>query len=125
MEGFGKRLTGLMEREKLSEARLSKDLGVSPKTINNWKNEKSSPNIIELKKISTRFNESIEYLLYGKDFEKPKDDYSKDILIRDLKEENAALKKVIGIYLKKDTESELMQDGGNSVNANKKISKEN
>ncbi len=85
MDGFGSRFTELLKSQNLSEAKACKFLGVSQKTVNSWKNEKSFPDVLELKRISTYFNVTIDYLTTGKEY-----DYDKQLLL-----ENYELKKNI------------------------------
>lgn len=63
MDGFGKRLTGLMEKTHISAYRLAKKLDVHQTTIKNWSEDKNEPKASHILSIAELFNVSCDYLL--------------------------------------------------------------
>lgn len=60
---FGKKLSLLRKKHNLTQSNLAKKLGVSRGTIGMYEIDKRDPDTSTLKKISTLFNISIDYLL--------------------------------------------------------------
>lgn len=60
---FGKKLSLLRKEHNLTQSNLAKKLGVSRGTIGMYEIDKRDPDTSTLKKISTLFNVSIDYLL--------------------------------------------------------------
>lgn len=53
-------------KNNLTQRYLAKKLNVTPQTILNWENDCFEPNIEQLKKLSTLFNVSIDYIVNNK-----------------------------------------------------------
>lgn len=58
MSVFSKRLTELMEEQKLSDTKLSEDLNVSRTTVLRWRTGERSPKLPKLNEIANYFNVS-------------------------------------------------------------------
>lgn len=63
MDGFGQRLSALMEKSQMSAYRLAKELDVHQTTIANWREGRSEPNASHILGIAILFNVSCDYLL--------------------------------------------------------------
>lgn len=57
------RLKELRENSKMTQQELAVIIGTTNQTIANWENKKSEPDILTLKKLSSLFKVSIDYLL--------------------------------------------------------------
>lgn len=62
-------LKKIRESRKISQQRLSDDLNISRSTVAMWETEKSQPDNDMLKKLSTYFNVTVDYLLGITDFD--------------------------------------------------------
>lgn len=59
----------LLQKNKITSYKLSKDTGISQTILSNWKNGRNTPKYEKLKQIAEYFGVSIEYLM-GEDEEK-------------------------------------------------------
>ena len=60
----------IRKQRKLSQLKVSLDLNVSREALSHYENGKRNPDIALLKNMSKYFNVSIDYLIFGKEFEK-------------------------------------------------------
>lgn len=60
---LGDKIKNLREENKITQSNLAKSLGVSPSTVGMWEQNRRTPDTELLKKISSFFNVSIDYLL--------------------------------------------------------------
>lgn len=58
-----KNLQILLDSNKITAYRLSKDTGISQATLSDWKNGRSKPKLDKLKIIANYFNVPIDYFL--------------------------------------------------------------
>ena len=65
MVNFGKMISKLRKKNKLTQKELAKQLEISDKAVSRWENGLSYPDIIQLPRISKIFGISIDYLLNG------------------------------------------------------------
>ena len=63
MEIFAKKLSELRTEKGISQAKLSKELGISDVIICYWENNRSDPTAPNLVKLADYFDVSIDYLL--------------------------------------------------------------
>ena len=57
------RIRDLRKERNIKQIELSKQLGISQATLSGWENEKFEPDLMSIKKMSTIFSVSIDYLL--------------------------------------------------------------
>ncbi|MFO3693016.1 helix-turn-helix transcriptional regulator [Staphylococcus felis] len=57
----------LRAREELTQAEAGKKVGVSADVWHNWENEKSFPNLMQLKKIEKEFKTSYDEIIFFTD----------------------------------------------------------
>lgn len=69
METVGQRLKSLRKMTKTSQKELGKFCGVSDVAVGYWEKDVNVPNGESLSKLAKFFNTSIEYVLYGTEFE--------------------------------------------------------
>ena len=60
---FSKILRALRQRHQITQADLANVLGITQQAVARWESNKSTPDIDTLKKLSTYFNVSTDYLL--------------------------------------------------------------
>lgn len=61
----------LCAQNSVTPYKVGKETGIATSTLSDWKNGKSTPKQDKLKLIAEFFNVSIDYLMTGKDGEKP------------------------------------------------------
>lgn len=61
----------LCEKNGITPYKVGKETGIATSTLSDWKNGKSTPKQDKLKLISDFFNVSVDYLMTGKEKEKP------------------------------------------------------
>ena len=64
-DSVGKRIKHLREKNSLEAQKLAHDLKVGKSTLSNWENDRRTPDLDTIKKISNYFNVTTDYLLYG------------------------------------------------------------
>ena len=67
------KLVGLSEIRKLknlNQQKVAMDLNISRESLSYYENGKRSPDVDMLIRLSDYFNVSIDYLIYGKEFQK-------------------------------------------------------
>ena len=72
MGGFDMEMIGLKEirkRKGYSQLKVAMDLSISREALSYYENGKRSPDVDMLVKFSQYFNVSIDYLIFGKNFE--------------------------------------------------------
>lgn len=62
---IGERITGLRKQKDLSQGQLAALMGVSRQAISKWENDQTSPDTMNLIKLSEVFDTDIEYLATG------------------------------------------------------------
>ena len=70
--GFDMKMIGLKEirkRKGYSQLKVAMDLSISREALSYYENGKRSPDVDMLVKFSQYFNVSIDYLIFGKNFE--------------------------------------------------------
>lgn len=65
MVNFGKMISKLRRKNKLTQKELADQLKISDKAVSRWENGLSYPDIVQLPRISKIFGVSIDYLLNG------------------------------------------------------------
>ncbi len=65
MVDFGKMISKLRKKNKLTQKELADQLKISDKAVSRWENGLSYPDIVQLPRISKIFGVSIDYLLNG------------------------------------------------------------
>lgn len=63
-------LKEIRKKKNLNQQKLAIELSMSREAISHYENGKRSPSLETLLLFSNYFNESIDYLITGKDFEK-------------------------------------------------------
>ena len=71
---FPEVLGDLLEEKNLLQTHLACEMGLSRWTVNKWLNFKSIPSVFNLMELAEKFNVSIDYLIYGAENEKRKQD---------------------------------------------------
>lgn len=61
----------LCEKNEITPYKVGKETGIATSTLSDWKNGKSTPKQDKLKLIADYFNVSVDYLMTGKESEKP------------------------------------------------------
>ena len=62
-------LKEIRKRKGYSQLKVAMDLSISREALSYYENGKRSPDVDMLIKFSRYFNESIDYLIFGKNFE--------------------------------------------------------
>ena len=62
-------LKEIRKQKKYSQLKVAMDLSISREVISHYENGKRSPDVEMLVKFSQYFQVSIDYLIFGKDFE--------------------------------------------------------
>ncbi|MBQ9125508.1 MAG: helix-turn-helix transcriptional regulator [Clostridia bacterium] len=65
-----KGLVEIRKKKGYSQLKVAFDLSISREALSYYENDKRSPDIDMLRKMSKYFNVSIDYLINGKEFEK-------------------------------------------------------
>lgn len=65
-----KGLVEIRKKKGYSQLKVALDLSISRESLSYYENNKRSPDIEMLRKMSEYFNVSIDYLINGKEFEK-------------------------------------------------------
>ena len=60
----------IRKQKKYSQLKVAMDLSISREALSHYENGKRSPDLQMLKTLSSYFNVSIDFLVYGKEFER-------------------------------------------------------
>ena len=77
---FAEKLRSLMQREGISNYRLSKEIGCSPATVGYWLNETKSPTAESIQALAGYFGVSTDYLMGADDTDTAEDAEKMEIL---------------------------------------------
>ena len=61
------RMKSIMEKEGIKPKQLTEEFGISNSSFTDWSKGKGNPSVAVLAKFATRFNVSLDYLVFGKD----------------------------------------------------------
>ena len=67
VEGLNSRLYDLWLKSNLTKVELGRRMGVSPRIIQRWLYDNSTPSVQSLAKLCKIFNVSADYLIFGKE----------------------------------------------------------
>ena len=67
---IGNRISELRSRQNLSQEDLARELGISRQAVSKWERDLSSPDTLNLIKLSQILNADLEYLAMGRMLEK-------------------------------------------------------
>lgn len=97
---FSKRFSELLERDKRTQKEIAEALGVSERTIIDWKQGKQSTNVEMLKKISIELDASFAYLIGESSYCYPSNVNYLDDSFNEYKKQNDDLAIAVKTYLK-------------------------
>lgn len=75
---LGERLRLYRCRKHMSRKELAECVGVTPSTISNYENDKTSPNMLRLVKIAQALDVTISMLMHAREPERELESYVKD-----------------------------------------------
>ena len=76
MSSLLERMRDIMDKEGITPKRLTETLGISNSSFTDWGKGKGSPSVMVLTKFAEYFNVSLDYLVFGNEFDVSKSDFS-------------------------------------------------
>lgn len=70
------RMKAIMENEGIKPKQLTEELGISNSSFTDWSKGKGSPSVIVLTKFASYFHVSLDYLVFGDEFNQGSLEYS-------------------------------------------------